>query len=79
MLGQTQARARNDMESDVEHSGESDDDNGNERKKLPHAHNVNTSHPLYICLRNEYGLNAVSRVKGAKSTAEAQEVDEQEE
>jgi hypothetical protein len=79
MLGQTQARARNDMESDVEHSGKSDDDNGNERKKLPRAYNVNTSHPLYIRLRNEYGLNAVSRVKGAKSTAEAQEVDEQEE
>ena len=79
MLGWTQAHTRNDMESDVEHSGESDDDNENERKKIPWAYNVNTLHPLYIRLRNEYGLNAVSRVKGAKSTAEAQEVDEQEE
>jgi len=79
MLGRAQARARNDMECDVEHSDQSDDDNGNGRKKLPRAYNVNTSHPLYIRLRNEYRLNAISRVKGAKSTVEAQEVGEQEE
>ena len=79
MLGRAQADERNDTGSDTERSDESEDDKGNGRKKLPRAYNVNTSHPLYICLRNEYGLNTISRVKGAKMTAEDEEVDDQEE
>ena len=79
MLGRAQADVRNDMGSDIEQSDESEHDKGNGRKKLPHAYNVNTSRPLHICLRNEYRLNAISRVKGAKTTGEDKEVDDQEE
>jgi hypothetical protein len=59
--------------SDRGQSDKSEDDKGNGRKKLPRAYNVNTSHPLCIHLRNEYGLNAFSRVKGTGITVEEEE------
>ncbi len=79
MLGRAQADERNKTGSDIEQSDESEDDKGNGRKKLPCAYNVNTLHSLYIHLRNEYGRNTISRVKGAKMTAEDEEVENQEE
>ena len=63
-------RRNNELESINEEGGQ---DCGNERKvKIPRAFNVRTSHPLYIRLREAYGLSPVSRVKStAKSTGDS--------
>ena len=52
---------REKMNNDLKNSDKDSDD---ERKpKIPRAYSIRTSHPLYIRLREAYGLSPVSRVK----------------